>query len=67
MPDWLQMVAKVNPISRAAETARVFIVQGSINATDMSTVVFDVSFLVGFALLFTIVGVLASRLALRAE
>src|SRR5713101_3539069 len=30
MPDWLRTVAKVNPISRAAEAARVFIVQGSI-------------------------------------
>lgn len=67
MPDWLQTVAKVNPISRAAETARIFIVQGAISATDMSTVVFDVSFLLGFAVFFTTVGIVASRLALRAE
>ena len=67
MPDWLQIVARVNPISKAAETARIFIVQGAISSADISTVIFDVSFLVGFAVFFTIVGVVASRFALRAE
>ncbi len=67
MPDWLQTIARVNPISRASETARILIVQGSVSAADMSTIIFDVSFLVGFAVVFTVLGVIASRLALRAE
>ncbi len=45
----------------------MFIIQGSTSSADFFTVTFDVSFLLGFALIFTVLGVIASRLALRAE
>jgi ABC-2 type transport system permease protein len=66
-PDWLRTVPNGNPISKADKTARTFIVQGAVSATDVSTFIFDISFLLGFAIFFAVVGIIASRLALRAQ
>ena len=67
MPNWLRIVAGVNPISKAVETARLFIIQGALSTDQVSTVAFDLTYLAGFAIFFTVVGVVLSRLALRAE
>jgi ABC-2 type transport system permease protein len=67
MPDWLQSVANVNPVTKAAEAARIFIIHGGVSSADVSTLGVDVSFLLGFAIFFTLLGVIASKLALKAE
>jgi ABC-2 type transport system permease protein len=66
-PAWLQSVAQVNPISKAAEVARLLIVNGSLNSSQMWTLTTDFIYLVGFAAIFTIIGVITARLALKAE
>lgn len=67
MPDWLQTIAKVNPISIGADVSRTLIVNGSLNATQRTTVSFGLAYLTAFAAFFTIVGMITSRLALKAE
>ena len=67
MPDWLQPVARVNPISVGADVSRTLMVHGSLNPSQTTTVLFGSAYLLGFAALTTIVGVITARLALKAE
>lgn len=64
MPDWLQTIANVNPISKGADVARTLIVQGS---TNLSLLASDMAYLFAFAAILTIIGGIASILALRTE
>jgi len=64
MPDWLQTVANINPISRAADVARTLIIQGSI---DLSLLASDMAYLFAFATVLTVAGGIASIIALRTE
>jgi ABC-2 type transport system permease protein len=64
MPDWLQTVANINPISKGADAARTLIVQGSINLSSLAS---DMAYLLVFAIILTIIGGIASILALRTE
>jgi len=64
MPDWLQAVARINPISRAADVVRTLIVQAGV---DLSVIMMDLTYLFAFAVILTIIGYMASRIALRAE
>lgn len=64
MPGWLQAVARVNPISRAADLARTLIVQGSV---DLSLIAMDLAYLFAFGTILTVIGHVASIVALRAE
>jgi len=64
MPDWLQAIAKINPISKAADVTRTLIVQGSV---DLSSMMFDMTYLIAFAAILTIAGGIASVIALRTE
>lgn len=64
MPDWLQAIAKVNPISKAADVTRALIVQGSVN---LSLIMFDLTYLIAFATILTVAGGIASIIALRTE
>jgi len=64
MPDWLQAIARINPISKAADVTRTLIVQGSV---DFSSMMFDMTYLIAFAAILTIAGGIASVIALRTE
>jgi ABC-2 type transport system permease protein len=64
MPDWLQAFANINPISKGADVARTLIIKGSI---DLSVLGADMTYLLGFAIILTIAGGIASIVALRTE
>jgi ABC-2 type transport system permease protein len=64
MPDWLQAFANINPISKGADVVRTLIIKGSI---DLSVLGADMTYLLGFATILTIIGGIASVMALRTE
>lgn len=67
MPDWLQSIAKVNPISKAAEVARFLIINGALTGAQMTTTLWDFAYIGGLAIVFSILGAWLSRIALRAQ
>ena len=67
MPDWLQGIAKVNPISVGADVSRTLIVYGSLSPPQTTDVLFGMTYLLAFAALTTFIGVITSKLALKAE
>lgn len=64
MPPWLQTVAKLNPISYAADAVRSFILHSNAGL-DVAKIAVDFQFLVAFALIFSLVGILVARSGLR--
>lgn len=66
-PSWLQSAAQVNPISKAAEVSRLLIVNGSLSSDQSLTLATDFVYLILFAVILTVIGVITARLALKAE
>lgn len=56
MPNWLQTAVMVNPISYATDIAR----QMLLGTTGMANLAFDFTYIGGFAILFTSVGIIMS-------
>jgi len=56
MPSWLQDFVKINPISYATDAARQLL----LGSTGMSSLGFDFSYLLGFAVLFSAIGIVMS-------
>src|SRR6266487_1938517 len=56
MPDWLQTVVKVNPVSYANDGVRQLL----LGASGLNSLWFDYAYLVGFAVFFSIVGIILS-------
>ncbi len=67
MPSWLQAVANVNPMTKAIEISRFFVIQGSLTAAQYGSILYDFAYLAIFAVSFTILGAFASRIALRKD
>ncbi len=67
MPDWLQSIANVNPISKAAEVARFLIINGALTDAQMTTALWDFAYIGGLAIVFSVLGAWLSRIALRAQ
>jgi ABC-2 type transport system permease protein len=66
-PEWLRAIADVNPISKANEAARLLIVNGTLSGSQLSTFTGDILYLLGFVVVFGLIGYLAARKALSAE
>jgi ABC-2 type transport system permease protein len=66
-PDWMRGIATWNPISKANESARLLIVNGPLNAAQVSTFGWDMLYLVVFAAVFTVLGYLVAHRALKTE
>lgn len=64
MPEWLQTIANFNPISYAGDAVRAFILHSSAGF-DVAEVALDFQFLTGFALIFSLMGILIARAGLR--
>jgi len=64
MPEWLQTVANFNPISYAGDAVRAFILHSNAGF-DGAKVALDFQFLIGFALIFSLAGILIARTGLR--
>jgi len=56
MPDWIQAIARVNPISYLTDAIR----QLTVYQLDVSSLMFDFAFLSIFAVVFSIIGILLS-------
>lgn len=56
MPAWLQTIVKVNPVSYANDGVRQLL----LGATGLNSLPFDYAYLVGFAGLFSIIGIVLS-------
>lgn len=64
MPDWLQAIAQWNPISYSSDAVRKFILhsQTGLNVTQLLV---DFQFLIAFAAVFTIIGIMLANKGLR--
>lgn len=56
MPDWLQYVVKINPVSYATDAARQLL----LGSPGMASLSFDFAYLAGFAVFFAAVGIVMS-------
>jgi len=56
MPDWLQAIAKINPVTHCIDAAR----QLTIQAIDVQRLAFDFAFLGVFTVLFATIGIILS-------
>jgi ABC-2 type transport system permease protein len=66
-PSWLKGIAQVNPVTKAVETARILIVNGTLSSGQLSTVAGNMLYLVIFAVALAITGYLIAQKALKAE
>jgi ABC-2 type transport system permease protein len=66
-PEWLKDIADVNPITKTCEAARLLIVNGTLSSSQLSTFTGDMLYLLGFVIVFGLIGYLASRKALAAQ
>ena len=57
MPDWLQTISYINPITYGTDAARQLLILPAIDAAKLAT---DFAFLGGFALLFATIGIVLS-------
>jgi ABC-2 type transport system permease protein len=65
-PGWLKPVAQANPITLASGAMRL-IVNNTLSASQVQSLIGDVAGLVAFGIIFTILGVLMARNALKAR
>jgi len=64
MPDWLQAVARWNPISYSSDAVRKFILHSQAGL-DVTQLLVDFQFLIAFAAVFTIIGIVLANKGLR--
>jgi len=60
MPDWLQAVAQFNPVTYASDAVRTFVLHSQAGI-DIATVSANFQFLIAFASIFTIIGLVLAR------
>ncbi|MEM3068358.1 MAG: ABC transporter permease [Nitrososphaerales archaeon] len=65
MPDWLQSIAKVNPISYASDLVRAFILHSSSVGLDISRIALNFEVLIAFAVIFSFIGIVLAERGLR--
>ena len=66
-PGWLKPVAQANPITLASDAMRLFIVNSSLSAAQVQSLLGDIMGLVAFGVVFTLLGTMMARNALRAK
>jgi len=60
MPDWLQAVAQFNPVTYASDSVRTFVLHSQAGI-DIATVAANFQFLIAFAAIFTIIGLMLAQ------
>lgn len=65
MPDWLQSIAKVNPISYASDLVRAFILHSHSVGLDISRIALNFEVLIAFAVIFSLIGIVLAERGLR--
>ena len=66
-PSWLKPIAQGNPISLASSAARLLILNKTLTASQLSSFWGDILGLCAFLLIFTTLGILMARTALKAR
>ena len=66
-PGWLKPVARANPISLASDAMRLLLVNGNLSAAQVSVFIWDWAWLLVYGALFTVLGVMMARNALKAR
>jgi len=63
-PGWLLSISNVNPISKATDSARLLMINGTLSSSQLSTLAGDGAYLIVFAVVMAILGYIAARKAL---
>jgi len=66
-PYWLRTIANLNPVTKTNEAVRLIVFNSSLTAAQVSTYMWDVAYLVGFAVLLGVIGYALARRALSPE
>ena len=66
-PSWLEPIARANPISLASEAIRLLVVNGTLSAAQLSTFAGYIGGLLAYTIIFTVLGTMLARHALKAE
>jgi ABC-2 type transport system permease protein len=66
-PAWLRTIANLNPVTKANEAVRLIVFNESLTAAQVSTYVWDMAYLVGFAVVLGTIGYSVARRALSPE
>ncbi|MCP8307455.1 MAG: ABC transporter permease [archaeon] len=65
MPDWLQSIASFNPISYSSDLFRAFILHSHSTGLDLSKIALNFEVLIGFAVIFSFIGIILAERGLR--
>jgi ABC-2 type transport system permease protein len=65
MPDWLQAIVKVNPISYSSDLIRAFILHSHSVGLDISRITLNFEVLIAFATIFSLIGIVLAERGLR--
>jgi len=67
MPGWLRGIADINPISKAADILRLLVVKGSLTGAQLNIVAGDFVYLLAFAAICGLIGIVISQRGLRIQ
>jgi len=65
MPSWLQVIAKVNPISYSSDLVRTLILHNNSTGLDVSKIALNFEVLIVFAVIFSVIGIILAERGLR--
>lgn len=63
-PSWLRAISNVNPITKATDSARLLMVNGTLNSTQGVSYLWDLAYMVVFTVVMALAGYFAARKAL---
>lgn len=63
-PSWLRAISNVNPITKATDSARLLMVNGTLTSTQGVSYFWDITYMAVFAIVMAVVGYFAARKAL---
>lgn len=63
-PSWLRAISNVNPITKATDSARLLMVNGTLTSSQGASYLWDLAYMVVFATAMALVGYFAARRAL---
>jgi ABC-2 type transport system permease protein len=65
MPDWLRSIANFNPITYSSDLFRAFILHSNSTGLEISKIALNFEVLIGFAIIFSAIGIILDERGLR--
>jgi len=65
MPDWLRLIANFNPITYSSDLFRTFILHSNSTGLEISKIALNFEVLIGFAVIFSVIGIILAERGLR--